>query len=126
MRKTPEDIKLLYFKLTVTASKVISMLNLLNISNQSQERVSEYLTTMIGNMKVGCLRFVTGTSVCVTPTIAVTFNNLSGLARCPIAHTCDFSLELPIAYTNYDDFYNDFRGILAETDDKFTWCIDAM
>ena len=106
------------------------LLNLSNISNQSQERVSEYLTTMIGNMKVNELRlfmrFVTGTSVCVTPTITITFNNLSGLARRPIAHTCDFSLELPIAYTNYDDFYSDFRGILAETDDKFTWCIDAM
>ena len=37
------------------------------------------------------MRFVTGSCVCITPEIRITLNSLSGLARRPIAHTCDCS-----------------------------------
>ena len=72
------------------------------------------------------LRFVTGASVCIAPKIEVTFNNLSGLARRPIAHTCDFNLELPTAYVNYEDFYGEFKAILTSTSKEFSWRMDAM
>ena len=63
---------------------------------------------MLGNMQTAelklFLQFVTGSSVCIAPKITVTFNSVDGLARHPIAHTCDFTIELPITYVNYDDF----------------------
>ena len=73
-----------------------------------------YLTTMIGNMQRQelrlFLRFVTGGSVCIAPKIKIAFNNLSGLGRRPIAHTCDFLLVLPVSYINYEDLCSDFKA----------------
>ena len=74
----------------------------------SQSRVVGYLKTFTGNLEHrdlrNLLRFVTGSSVM----ICVTFNSLSGLARRPISHTCACTLELPVTYTTYLDFAEEF------------------
>ena len=79
--------------------------------SMNEEQIYGYLVCMIGNMNVNegrnFLRFVTGSSVCSSMGITITFNSLSGLGRRPIAHTCDCVLELPSTYMNYDDFYNE-------------------
>ena len=128
--KTASDIQSLHHRLTATPSKVISKLDLSEASNPSEERVCGYLMTMIGNMQPLelrlFLRFITGASVCIAPKIEITFNSLSGLARRPIAHTCDFNLELSTAYTNYDDFYGDLKSILTSTGEEFSWRMDAL
>ena len=72
------------------------------------------------------MRFVTGSCVCITPVIRITFNSLSGLARRPIAHTCDCSLELPTTYSNYNDFRGEFQSILMDTENEFSWRMDAL
>ena len=99
-------------------------------SNDLEERVCSYLTTMIGNMQVSelslFLRFVTGASVCIVPKIKVEFNALSGFARRPIAHTCDCVLELPTSYTNYDEFRGEFKAIFDITKENFSWRMDAL
>ena len=50
----------------------------------------EYFTSMIDNIGINELRslvrFITGSSVCSSSGISVTFNSLSGLSRRPIAH----------------------------------------
>ena len=56
--------------------------------------------------------------------ITVTFNNLSGIARRPIAHTCDCCLELPSAYTSYLEFEHEFNAVLA--DDNYAWQMDSI
>ncbi len=65
------------------------MLEVCPPANDLESRVADYLKIMIGNMKVNelslFLRFVTGASVCIVPTIKVEFNGLSGLGRRPIA-----------------------------------------
>lgn len=128
--KFPSDIQSLCHRLAATPSKVISKLDMTEAHNALEERVCGYLTTMIGNMQPPelrlFLRFVTGASVCIAPKIEITFNNLSGLARRPIAHTCDFNLELPTAYINYEDFYGDFKVILTSTSEEFWWRMDAL
>ena len=128
--KSPQDIQKIHRALTASPSKVISMLNLPDMFNPAEERVVGYLTTMIGNMGPedlrNFLRFVTGASVCVATKINIQFNHLSGFARRPISHTCDFTLDLPIEYSNYDDFLNDFKPILLDTKNEFTWLIDAL
>ena len=72
------------------------------------------------------LRFVTGASVCIVPKIKVEFNALSGLGRRPLAHTCDCLLELPTAYTNYEDFHGEFKVIFDATKENFSWRMDAL
>ena len=56
--------------------------------------------------------------------ITVTFNNVSGIARRPISHTCDCCLELPSAYTPYLEVEQEFIAVLA--DDKNPWQIDSI
>ena len=74
---------------------------------------------MVGNMHKEDLRrfmrFVTGCCVCIAKQIKIVFNGLSGLARQPIAHTCDFTLELPTSYINFEDFRDEFMSILSKT-----------
>ena len=60
------------------------------------------------------LCFTTGSSVLIANRISVTFNNLSGLARKPIAHTCGCVIELPSTYMSFLDFEQEFTAILAE------------
>ena len=85
---------------------------------------------MIGNSSSNQLRqlmrFITGSCVCNSDKITVQLNGLSGLARRPIAHTCDCVIELPTAYSNYDDFCSDFHCIFAQTNDEYTWQMDAL
>ena len=129
-KKSASDFHALFYKLTVTPSKVLSMLQFGVLINELESRVCNYLTTMIGNMNVSelslFLRFVTGASVCVVPQIHVEFNALTGFGRRPIAHTCDSILELPTSYTNYEDFHGEFKAILQTTAENFSWRMDAL
>ena len=67
-----------------------------------------------------------GASVCIVRKIKVEFNSLSGFARHPIAHTCDCVLELPMSYTNYDEFRGEFKAIFDITKKNFSWRMDAL
>ena len=129
-RKNATDVQGLFYRMSVTPTKVLSMLEFCEIANELEERVCNYLTTMVGNMQVNelslFLRFITGASVCIVPKIKVEFNALSGFGRRPIAHTCDCVLELPITYLNYDDFYGEFKAIFDITKENFSWRMDAV
>ncbi len=129
-KKSPSDVEALYHSLVLSSKKVKSLFAFPDCLTQQGTRVSGYLRTMIGNMLPEELRlfmrFVTGSCVCVTKEIKVTFNSLSGLARRPIVHTCGCTLELPTSYSNYDDFYNEFRSILSQTNNDFSWRMDAL
>ena len=98
--------------------------------SSNEERVSAYLTTMIGNISTNelrsFLRFVTGSTVCSSTEILVTFNSLGGLARRPLAHTCDSTLELSSTYMNYEEFYLDFKAIFDKVNEEFTFRMDAL
>ncbi len=124
------DIHALYYGLSVDPCKVLSMLEVCPPANDLESRVADYLKIMIGNMKVNelslFLRFVTGASVCIVPTIKVEFNGLSGLGQRPIAHTCDSILELPTSYINYEDFRAEFSNVLGMTSDSFSWRLDGI
>ena len=110
--------------------KIIGLFSFPVSPTQQQSRISGYLTTMIGNMPPNDLRlfmrFITGSCACISREIKVIFNNLSGLARRPCAHTCDCTLELPTSYCNYDDFNSDFQCILAKTHEEYIWRMDAL
>ncbi len=120
----------IYESLTVTAKKVTDLLMLSDAKSANEERVCGYLTTMIGNMNNdelrSFLRYVTGSSVCSASEILVTFNSLSGLGRRPLAHTCDTTLEISSTYTNYDDFYGEFKAIFAKVNEEYSFQMNAL
>ena len=69
-----------------------------------EKRILQFLQQFIGNISnenVGhFLRFITGSSICPTNKIQITFNCASGFARRPTAHTCAFTVELSTDYAN--------------------------
>ena len=126
--KSLADIYLLYISMLATPEKVIALVQEPESMNSGEQRVFTYLLQMIGNMRQHELsaftRFVSGSSVCLEKKISVAFNNLSGLGRCPIEHTCDCLLELPLSYLSYLDFVTEFQSILSDT--EYTWCMNAV
>lgn len=130
MKQNVASMSQIYEKLTVTAKKVTGLLMIPATESPNEERVSGYLTTMIGNISTNelrsFLRFVTGSTVCIATEILVTFNSLGGLARRPLAHTCDSTLELSSTYMNYDEFYLDFKVIFDKVNEEFTFRMDAL
>ena len=126
--KTPADIHLLYFSLLATPSKVLEIIKEPECMNAAEERVFKYLTQMVGDMKspqlAKLLRFISGSSVVIGTSITVTFNHTTGLARRPIAHTCDCVLELSTSYISFLDFEAEFRSIL--TDSELLWNMNAL
>ena len=124
-----KKVQKLYENLNLSSKKVLNLFCFPEFCNP-QERVGGYLRTMVGNLNMEDLRhlmrFITGSSVCSESKISIQFNGLTGLARRPIAHTCDCTLELPTAYCNYDDFYEEFCSILAQTSNDFAWRIDVL
>ncbi len=127
-KKSVENLYELYTSLLTSPVKVLDMIIEPWFANMNEERVFGYLQQFIGNMAFEVvqkfLRFVTGASVAVCPTITIQFNSLSGLARRPIAHTCASVLELSGSYETYVDFVTEFEKILAE--EYYTWLMDSV
>ena len=75
--------------------------------------------TMIGNSSSNQLhqlmQFIMESCVCSSNKITVQLNGLSGLARRPIAHTCNYVIELPTADSHCDDFCSDFHCFIITT-----------
>lgn len=129
--KTVDDLYILYQALTADPSKVLELLTEPEDElNSSEQRVYLYLKQFIGNMRSdelqNFLRFVTGCSVCPSNNIKVIFNTLSGLARRPISHTCDNTLELSSVYINYQDLASEFQEVLSKVNSEFVWQMDCI
>lgn len=122
-----DDLCSLYLTLTANPAKICSILNSIPL-NPNEERVFVYCKQFVGSMNQGMvrrfLRFVTGSSVCLTNQINVQFNSMSGIARRPISHTCDSMLELSSTYTSYPSFIEEFEAILSQP--EVNWTMDAV
>ena len=125
--KSVDDFYRVYVALTATPTKVLETLHV-DTANQNEERVLTYLQQFIGSMKQDMvrrfLRFTTGSSVCLSKSIKVTFNGLSGFSRHPISHTCTSMLELPTTYKNYTEFVSEFEQLLMQPENG--WTMDAI
>ena len=117
-----------YTALSVSPAKVLKMMDDCLTSNPCEERVLSYLRQYVGNMHLdelrAFLRYITGSCVCTSEGIAVTFNCLDGFGRRPIAHTCSCTLELPTTYVTYTDFVTEFQSVLRNED--YAWNMDAV
>ena len=88
--------------------------------DSNQQKVFVYLTSFIGNLThkelMAFLRFVTGSSSLSEKRMHVSFNNLTGIARRPISHTCSCELQLSTSYISYIEFSEEFYNILRSSD----------
>lgn len=95
----------IYLALTASPERIIEMITETEGLDHDQERILAYLYQFIGTMKPqeakAFLRFVTRTCVCTSQPITITFNQASGLTRCPVRHTCASTLELPSTYETW-------------------------
>ena len=126
--RSVEGVSSIYRTLAVSCRKLLDIIMLPLSLNVAEERVSGYLLEMIGNMPSShlqrFLRFTTGSSVLIAKSLQIQFNRLSGFAHRPIAHTCDYMLELPVCYNNYSDFHSEWMAIL--NDPELCWFMDSI
>ena len=112
-----EDLYSLYCSLSGTPGRILDLMEEPIFMNPAEERVYGYLRDLIGNFSVDntrkFLRFVTGSAVLSSSPIKTIFNRL---ARRPIAHTCDNTIELSTDYTTYNDFSSEMMAILSDDD----------
>lgn len=117
-----EKILTTYRDMEPTPKKVLKMLEALPKGN-SEATSLRYLQQYIrGQNSVSLkklLRFLTGSEAITVEKIEVTFTQLEGLSRRPIAHTCGPLLELPSTYLSYPELRNELDSILAD-DSCFT------
>ena len=104
-----------------TPAKVLSMLSEVTPSTPKEEAVS-YLCQYIGNMRRKELRV---SSVCIASRLTVCFNNVEGLARRPVVHTCGYTIELSTTYASYSEFSQEFSSILSSKEAQM-WSMDCV
>ena len=114
--KTPDDLSKLYQERKPTPKKVVQLLDASPASDAEKccfDHLKRYLKSLEGNIST-FLRFVTGSDILNCSTIKVTFSNLDGLSRRPVAHTCGPVLELPSTYQSYNELVEEFSFILSD------------
>ena len=121
-----EDVLDLYRRLTVSVETVLNLIREPTMDNKAQETTFRYLIQYVSSLQTEnlarFLRFVTG-SIVPTRQIEVSFCNLIGLGRRPMAHTCGYELVLSICYNSQQDFNNEFSRILQ---DDSCWTMDSF
>ena len=121
------DFHDLYLALTANPLKIIQLIEEPCFTDPTQEKVFNFLLAFIGTMRADevqrFLRFVTGSSVCLSGSITICFNTLSGFSRRPIAHTCARSLHLSSMYKTYIEFSDEFNKVLSSSE---CWRMDGI
>lgn len=115
-----------YEELKPTAKKVLKILDA-SPENEAQRNAFDHLVRYIkslgGNVSA-FLQFTTGADIIVEgQKLKVTFTELNGLQRRPVAHTCGPLLELPCTYQYYNELVEEFSSILRE---KSAWSFDIV
>ena len=106
-----ESILQLYEELKQTVKKVVQILDA-SPQNEPQRNAFAHLVCYVkslgGNVSA-FLQFTTGGDVIVEGLkLKVTFTELNGLQRQPVAHTCGPLLELPSTYQYYNELVEEF------------------
>ncbi|XP_076866803.1 uncharacterized protein LOC143518217 [Brachyhypopomus gauderio] len=115
---TKESVLKLYESKQATNRKVAQILKpSKEFLNQHEQVVLNHLMRYVRSVDQrrleSFLRFCTGSNVMCKDKIEVTFNNLAGLSRRPVAHTCGAVLDVPCTYNSYPEFRMEFDNILS-------------
>ena len=117
----------LYKALNATSERVLDLIEEPTAMNSAEKRIFSYLITFVSNSRQDdlrlFLRFVTGSSVLLSESIRVSFNNTEGLARSPTAKTCSCAIELPLSYSTYPEFEQELSKVLSS---EGAWAMDTI
>lgn len=99
-----------------TCAKVLKMIKAFPSTSAERQALGflcQYIQELdeVGLRKL--LRFVTGSDIICVNRIYITFTNLDGLARRPVAHTCGSVMELPRTYQSYPELREEMENVLT-------------
>ncbi|KAK0151962.1 hypothetical protein N1851_006661 [Merluccius polli] len=116
--KTPQDLLVIYSDKKPTCRKVLKMIEASPVS-PAEKQAHQYLQQYVRGLdEIGLrkfLRFITGSDIISVPRIAISFNNLEGLSRRPVAHTCGAVLELPCTYNSFPELRMEMEHVLGSS-----------
>lgn len=124
--QSAENLYAFYEEKKPTPKKVVKILHASPINDAERnifEHLKRFVKSLEGNV-LAFLQFTTGASVLLQGTqIEVSFTQLDGLSRRPIAHTCGPLLEIPSTYQCYNELVEEFSAILQE---KSAWSFNII
>ena len=124
--KDMESILKFYEDMKPTSKKVVNILDA-SPQNEAQRNALAHLVRYVkslGSNVCAFLQYTTGADIIVEGhKLKVTFTDLNGLQRRPVAHTCGPLLELPCTYQYYNELVEEFSSILRE---KSAWSFDIV
>ncbi|XP_033727554.1 uncharacterized protein LOC117316877 [Pecten maximus] len=124
--RLPENLQSLYENLAPNPRRVIKLLrfpeDMCADATATSNHLKRFIREMDADLLTRFLRFCTGTDLLTEECITVSFVNVVGLARRPVAHTCSSLLELPKQYENFLQFRSEFVSILNAN----IWVMDII
>lgn len=111
-----ESVNMLYESSTPTARRVLNLITAEPNTNAQRDVVSylkRYIRGMDDEKLAKFLRFCTGASMICVDGIRVSFSDLTGAARRPVAHTCGCVLELPVSYESFPQFREEMNNLFS-------------
>jgi len=110
------ELDSVYEKLNPTAKGLAGVFSFPENMTVDEATVSNYLKRFVKELLPDKLRrftrFCTGSDLLISHKITISFVNVTGLARRPVAHTCSCMLELPKQFDSYIQFRSEFNAIL--------------
>ena len=124
--KSVEGLRGMFEEKTASPEKVLKLLSA-QPENDAERESFDHLKRFIKSLNDGALsaflQFTTGSDIIIFDSLEVTFVNVDGLSRRPIAHTCTPSLELPSTYQSFNELSEEFSSLLRE---KGFWEFDIV
>ncbi|MEQ2227268.1 hypothetical protein ILYODFUR_036020 [Ilyodon furcidens] len=122
-----ESITAAYENLQPTLRKVIRSIVYLAVMNAQQKNISRYLSRYLSSYLRESdthslfRQFCTGSDLFLQKTISVSFTQIQGIQRWPVAHTCGCYLELPVNY-NCPEFRHEINKVVESS----VWVMDIV
>ena len=123
---TPNSLADMYEQIKPSASKITKCIQSFPQSDAERECLG-YLRRYIRGLDTPeklatFVRFISGSELMLFEGIQVTFTDLCGLERRPIARTCNSLLQLPSSYQSFPELREEFNHILMADN----WEIDIV
>ena len=113
--QTKNGLQHLYDEKRPTARKVIHLLKGEPTNDAERscfDHLKRYIRSLPCNLLHIFLQFLTGSDMIAVEHIQISFNQLDGLSRRPVARTCVPLLELPSTYQSYNELAEEFGNLL--------------
>eukprot|EP00794_Sanderia_malayensis_P002135 gene2135-2423_t len=110
-----DELSKIYENGTPTSKKILKLLHADPQIDREKDAFS-YLKKFVRTLKKEnislFMRYATGSDMMCVEKISVAFNNLTGIERRIVAHTCGAVLDVPATYDSFPEFKEEFLALL--------------